>query len=382
MIIYANRTKFENSTGSLIINDIFSPMQLEVHPWNQHLKIEIIRPGFKGIDLSTENFNLLHLEYADDGDNPVAMFLQCIPLEIRENLNKFKYLQLQMMQLLSTLNWEEYLSNEQLILLWLLMGKAVSKGWTLQQQREIIESGLDNLLGTLYESPYLNLNDLKKISSDGHLDEAVFHGLDFVTSTGAGSSLLKSLSFIPAKLPRLMKKYSQMADSMLLYSVFNQHRDYYQVIKVLDPMCKTWQKIISLSGILKIENPGGRLNKIQNQDILYKSYEKLIERVESLEFPEPPLEGTGTIIPLRRPTDLFWALQGEHYLSSAYCERVNDGSCYFYEVKGHDDTIILIKVDIESESGGLKLGDVWSPGGGVPFETQTLIEEWFEQTSK
>jgi hypothetical protein len=378
MLIYPSRTEFDGT--NLIIDDVFSPLRLRIYPFTHGLRVELIHQGFgPDLDFRKENFNLLAFdhEFGNDeiGDNPVGEFLKCIPGAVRAKARRFQYQQLQMMQLLSVVNWREDLSDEDLLVLWLLLGKSLENNWDRKYQLEIIRKGFDRTLGELYEYPHLNIEDLKKIRGD-EPREAEFNGLDFVISTGKGSKVIKSLREIPAKLPRLIHRFPEMADSKLLPSVLKAERDYLNVIEAVHLMSLIWSVCESLARILGIDNYREQLNNITNQKALYRTRDQWIQQVENLEkFPSPPLEGSPAIAPIESPYDLFLALESSHYFAPALIDEVYLNTSYFYSAKLPSE--VLVKIEFEPD--GLKLGDVWSPRGEEILPgTRKTIEEWFE----
>jgi hypothetical protein len=282
------------------------------------------------------------------------------------------------LKLISVIDDEEALRDENLVLLWLLLGKSIMIGLDRSNQLEIIDKGYGNILGQLFDKPHISIYDIKKISGE-EFGKPEFKGLDFVIETGSGFGILTHMEKIPVKLPRLMKKYPNMSNSKLLYNIFQSKRDYLEVISEIDPLLKIWMECLSIGEVLKIKHPQEKLNSIISQSALYRIRNQWFEQVENLgDFPPPPIEGTSGIIPIRSPIDLFTAMGSEHYLAPAYIDQVNQGKAYFYESKMPAE--FMIKVDID---GGLNLGDVWSiGGGGIEPSARMTIEEWFEQPLK
>lgn len=378
MLIYMNQTRYDGTR--LYISDLFSPLKITIYPWDQNLEIEVIKPGFDPeLDPQEEDFSLLDYDYGDkydSDDNPVAEFLKCIPQGVRNKVRKFKYQQLQLLQLISLINDEDALRDENLLLLWLLQGRSSITGMNRKVQLSILAKGYESILGQLYDKPHLSIHDIRKVSG-AEFGKPEFEGLEFVIETGAGFEILTHLDTIPIRLLRLMAKYPKMAGSKLLYSVFRSKQDYLDVIAEVDQLSKIWSECISIGEVLKIERSMNKLNGIGIQNILYKTRERWLRDIENLdEFPALPIDGTPVIIPIQRPIDLFSLLGPEHYLAPAYIDRVNQGKAYFYEARLPDT--VMIQVDMESD-GGLKLGDVWSNGDeGVKLQAREVIEEWIE----
>jgi hypothetical protein len=384
MLIFPNRTVFNGTR--LFISDLFSPLKIAIDLWDENLKIEIVNAGFdSGFDPQIADLNLLDFDcdcdYGDGydtDDNPVGEFLKSIPVAVRRKVRRFKFQQLQLLQLLSVIDDEdEALKDENLILLWLLIGRASIIGMDRATQLNILEKGYENILEQLHDKPHLSIFDINKVSG-AESGRPEFEGLEFVIKTGSGFEVLTHLDVIPIRLPRLMAKYPKMSDSKLLYNIFKSKRDYLDVISAIDPLSKIWMECLSIGEVLRLDNLAGKLNRIDNQNALYKTRERWLRDVENLnEFSEPPIEGTAVIIPIRSPIELFTALGPEHYLGPAYIDQVNQGSTYFYGAKIPDEVIIRIDIDTD---GGHKLGDIWSSrGGSIESGVRMIIEEWFEE---
>jgi hypothetical protein len=384
MLIYLNKTMFDGTR--LYISDPFSPLEIAIDPWDKNLKVEIINAGFDPeFEPQNEDFNLLDFHYTgDDGydsnDNPVAEFLKCIPAVVMEKVRRFKFKQLQLLQLLSVISdLDDALKDENLILLWLLIGKSTMIGMDRTTQLNILAKGYEDILGQLYDKPHLSIFDIRKIVG-ADFTKPGFDGLEYVIETGSGFSILTNMEKIPIRLLRLMSKYPNMSNSKLLYNIFKSKRQYLDVISEIDPLSKIWAESLSLAGVLRIENQQEKLNAISSQSALYRIRNRWFEQVENLgEFPPPPIEGTSVIVPIRSPIDLFTVLGSEHFLAAAYIDQVNQGKTYFYEAKMPAE--VMIKVDIESI--GNRLADVWSiDDQGINPETRLFIEKWFEEENE
>ena len=128
MLIYPYKTEFDGT--NLIIFDVFSPLILKVNPWDKNLEVEIVRMGFDpDFNPRKASLNLLDFDLDEESSNPIREFLRCIPYEVRSQNRVFKFMQIQLMQLQSTINWKEALSDENLLLLWLLVGKSAENDW-------------------------------------------------------------------------------------------------------------------------------------------------------------------------------------------------------------------------------------------------------------
>ena len=379
MLIYPNRAEFDGTC--LFLQDAFSRLILRIAPWEENLKITVVRPGFnQDFHFQRENFNLLNFDQEfgshGDGDTPIGEFLQGIPYEIKLKIRRFQYQQLQLMQLLSAMNWEVALSDENLLLLWLLVGKSAENDWDRTKQMEIISRGYDNVLEELYASPHLSKRDLKKITGDDY-GEAEYNGLDFVISTGIGSRFLKRQREISTPLPRLMQRFPDMADAKILPTVLSTKQNYLDVIETVYSLSLIWSECVSLAGILGLDSTQERLNNISNQAALHRTRDRWLAQVENVEdFPSPPVEGTSAIIPVVKAVDLYTALWPMHYLAKAYIDQVYNGDIFIYAAQFPEE--VLIKVDITDE--GLRLGDVWSSKGEeIRPGNRLSVEEWFKQ---
>jgi len=383
MLIYKNQTKYDGTR--LYISDLFSPLKLTIHPWDENLEIEITNAGFdSGFDPQKADLNLLDFDHDhsghddyDSGDNPVAEFLKCIPQWVRSKVRKFKYQQLQLLQLLSLIDNEDALKDENLILLWLLIGKSMMIKMDRTTQLNILTKGYEGILGQLYDKPHLSIHDIKKVSG-AEFGRPEFEGLEFVIKTGSGFEILTHLDVIPIRLLRLMAKYPKMSNSKLLYNIFKSKRDYLDVIAEVDPLSKIWAECLSIGEVLKLKHPVEKLNKICNQNALYKTRDRWIEQVGKMEqFTDPPIEGTATITAIQTALDLYTALRPEHYLAPAYIDQVNQCKSYFYTANMPDE--ILVRVDIDAGE-GMTLADLWSTqGGAIAPGARVMIEEWFEE---
>jgi hypothetical protein len=387
MIIYLNKTEFDGT--NLDISDAFSPMRLRVYSFSSNLRVEIIKPGFDPkFEPQNENINLLDFDnavYNTDhyNGNPVEEFLKCIPHNIKTRVKKFKYQQLQLIQVLSFIDWEDAMSDENLILIWLLICKSIQKNWNRTRQLDFLSKGFEFVFDELYDPNYLSTADLKKINGND-IGEPEFNGIDFLIETGKGAMIFKRQKEIPAKLLRLMFKYPDMTESNLLQNIFKSKRDYLDVIAEIDPLSGVWAECLSIGIILKNDYLR-TLNKITNISDLYWTRDHWYAKMEGLqEFPEPPIDGSLNIVPVQTPSKLFSLIRHNHHLVPAYFNAVYEGRCYFYTATMPEDSLSedsVVRVKIKQE--GFRLARVWSKKTKrSKTDIRKYIENWFAKETK
>ena len=115
-----------------------------------------------------------------------------------------------------------------------------------------------------------------------------------------------------------------------------------------------------------------RLNRLQGAE----RRERLIQRYGSLSFPEPPLPGSATIVPIRSVPELDAEGASMGHCVAGYAESVLDGASYIYKVlEPERATLEVVRAGRQ-----LVLGQLKRRRNAAPSEaTRDAVKVWFER---
>ncbi len=110
---------------------------------------------------------------------------------------------------------------------------------------------------------------------------------------------------------------------------------------------------------------------------LARDYTRLEDgRLAGCRFPQPPLPGTATIVPLRAPQALVEEGRKQHNCVAGYADRVAGGDTYIYRVLAPQRATLSL---VRWPGGGWQIGELLRAGNHpVSRETRRAVAGWFE----
>lgn len=195
------------------------------------------------------------------------------------------------------------------------------------------------------------------------LDYAVLNHLDTVAE-----SLLRVVVQHPMVLKSRLLRHWQEQDAPVLMSTLN---DVYRMRRhrFLSPR-RIFEPIKHCRNLADVQRFHDRLVEVINRHLPEDEYEQAI-------FPEPPLTGTATIIPLTTYADLRLEGQSQQHCVISYAEEILNGSYYVYRVLAPERATLGVKLVYHGKYPHIVLEQLKGQcNAPVSEQTQQVIENW------
>ena len=115
-----------------------------------------------------------------------------------------------------------------------------------------------------------------------------------------------------------------------------------------------------------------RFNEAAKENTLYEFKQKY----DTSDFPEPPLKGNDTIIPVRTIETLYEEEITMHHCVGVYADRIMERKCYIYSVLAPQRATLELVIrgkDVHIQQLLLKFNQKPDP------ETMNAVEAWVKQ---
>lgn len=285
---------------------------------------------------------LLSAASAEADDTPLNVFINAIPIEIRQQVEPYHYCQTLMLQWLNRSNAARDLLRISPNLLWLLICESNEHCWSEEKLSDLLSLPRKALLEAIvgHGSPLL-VRILEKVQLN-HADRAEYLTLKKAFNDFDALLNVRIMMHIPIHAIYSLCRFPWLSGSkafrVFVSLSFNRLMD---CTAQLTSHEMIWTDALNLSRLLGIDDGLIALNRCQNFDEVKRLHDRWTDHLNRsrshlknghTQFPPPPIEGDTNIHPITTAEDLNEEGRLMHHCVASYSAAIMSGRSYIYRI--------------------------------------------------
>ena len=261
-------------------------------------------------------------------------------------------------------------------LMGLILFAAKYHQWSYKDILEIVQKKRKDILAVCgIAGDKLVQKVLNKISITmfGMLDYQCLITFDWTIS----GKLLGHINHIDMKLLHFISSKPQHANARFLFGYHPQWNwsSVKHIMSDSESMARRLAIIDSTDQINRCKNLN-ELNRLHDR-LIEKINQRTIENIPLITFPDPPIEGTYTIVPIRNNKELMIEGKKQRHCVATYETRVMDGQYYVYRILEPERATLGVNV---RSDGSVFVSQIKLVCNGEPSnETKQVIADWIKK---